>query len=99
MKYFSSPEAAFIMATKANQPVANLKVYERPEIKNHPFIPTFRKQAEVAVPMPNIPEMKMVWTPFDLAIGKVLNGTLPPEDALNEAHKKVAADVKQFREE
>jgi arabinogalactan oligomer / maltooligosaccharide transport system substrate-binding protein len=99
MKYFSSKEAAIIMATKGNQPVANLEAYEVDAVKNHPYIPVFRKQADVAVPMPNIPEMKMVWTPFDLAIGKVLNGTLKPKQALKEAQEKVSNDVKKFRGE
>lgn len=99
MKFFSGPEAAFIMATKGNQPVANLSAYEKPEVKSHPFIPIFKKQAENAVPMPNIPEMNMVWTPFDLAIGKVLNNTASPKEALDEAQKKVETSVKQFRGE
>lgn len=99
MKYFSSTEAAVIMATKGNQPVANLGAYKNEAVKNHPFIPIFRKQAESAVPMPNIPEMKMVWTPFDLAIGKVLNETMKPKAALDEAQEKVEKAIKQYRGE
>ncbi len=99
MKFFSGPEAAIIMATKGNQPVANLKAYQNKTIQKLPFIPIFRKQAEIAVPMPNIPEMKMVWTPFDLAIGKVLNSNMSPKDALDEAQKKVNESVKKFRGE
>lgn len=99
MKYFSSPEAAVIMATKADQPVANIEAYKNDAVKNHPFIPIFRKQAEVAIPMPNIPEMKMVWTPFDLAIGKVLNETKKPKEALDEAQAKALEDINKFRNE
>lgn len=99
MKFFSGPEAAIIMATKGNQPVANMEAYKNPDVQKHPFIPLFKAQAEKAIPMPNIPEMNMVWTPFDLAIGKVLNTGVAPKDALDEAQQKVEKSIKQFRGE
>lgn len=99
MKFFSGPEAAIIMATKGSQPVANLEAYKNEAVSKHPFIPLFKKQAGKAVPMPNIPEMKMVWTPFDLAIGKVLNSGVSPKEALDEAQAKVEKSIKNFRGE
>ncbi len=99
IKYFSGPEAALVFALKGNQPVANLSAYKNAKVTGHPYIPVFKAQAEHAVPMPNIPEMRMVWTPMDLAIGKVLNSGVAPKDALEEAQKKVSEDVKRFRGE
>jgi len=99
IKYFTSKEALVVMARKGGQPVANLGAYTVPEVKNHPTIPVFKLQAETAVPMPNIAEMMMVWTPFDLAIGKVLNRTAKPKEALDEAQGKVVKDIANFRKE
>ncbi|HOW44582.1 MAG TPA: extracellular solute-binding protein [Candidatus Aminicenantes bacterium] len=98
IKYFTSKEALVVMAKKGGQPVANLQAYDDPAVKNHPFIPVFKLQAETAVPMPNIAEMMMVWTPFDLAIGKVLNRTAKPKEALDEAQGKIAKDIQTFRQ-
>lgn len=99
LKYFTSKEALLVMAKKGGQPVANLQAYDDPALKNHPFIPVFKLQAETAVPMPNIAEMMMVWTPFDLAIGKVLNRTATPKEALDEAQGKIAKDIETFRQQ
>jgi arabinogalactan oligomer/maltooligosaccharide transport system substrate-binding protein len=98
LKYFSSKEALVVMAKKGGQPVANLQAYDDPGVKNGPFIPVFKLQAETAVPMPNIAEMMMVWTPFDLAIGKVLNKTAKPKEALDEAQGKIVKDIANFRQ-
>ena len=48
--------------------------------------------------MPKIAEMMMVWTPFDLAIGKVLNKTAKPKEALDEAQGKIVKDIETFRQ-
>lgn len=98
LKYFTSKEALVVMAKKGGQPVANLQAYDDPDVKNSPFIPVFKLQAETAVPMPNIAEMMMVWTPFDLAIGKVLNRTAKPKEALDEAQGKIVKDIANFRQ-
>ncbi len=98
LRYFTSKEALLVMAKKGGQPVANLQAYDDPDVKNSPFIPVFKLQAETAVPMPNIAEMMMVWTPFDLAIGKVLNRTAKPKEALDEAQAKIVKDIENFRQ-
>lgn len=98
LKYFTGKEALLVMAKKGGQPVANLQAYDDPAVKNHPFIPVFKLQAETAVAMPNIAEMMMVWTPFDLAIGKILNKTAKPKEALDEAQGKIVKDIETFRQ-
>ena len=98
MKFFTSKDSAIIMATEGRQPVANLLAYKDPRVANDPYIPVFKKQAEMSVPMPNFPEMRMVWTPFDIAIGKVLNNTATPEEALKEANEKVKKDIELYRQ-
>ncbi len=98
IKYFTGREALLVMAKKGGQPVANLQAYDDPAVKNHPFIPVFKLQAETAVAMPNIAEMMMVWTPFDLAIGKILNKTAKPKEALDEAQGKIVKDIETFRQ-
>jgi arabinogalactan oligomer/maltooligosaccharide transport system substrate-binding protein len=43
----------------------------------------------VAVPMPNLPEMTMVWSPATSAIGTIVKRAATPKAALDEAQKEV----------
>jgi arabinogalactan oligomer/maltooligosaccharide transport system substrate-binding protein len=89
MQYLVSEDAATIMATTGKQPVALKKVYEKPEIKNDPYLPKFRAQIEQSKPMPSIPQMTSVWSPATTAIAAAVNGNKTPEEALKEAQAKV----------
>jgi arabinogalactan oligomer/maltooligosaccharide transport system substrate-binding protein len=64
-------------------------VYEKPEIKNDPYLPKFRAQIEQSKPMPSIPQMTSVWSPATTAIAAAVNGNKTPEEALKEAQAKV----------
>jgi arabinogalactan oligomer / maltooligosaccharide transport system substrate-binding protein len=48
---------------------------------------------EVAVPMPNLPEMSMVWSPATSAMSKVNRGAASPRDALGVAQDTVLKSV------
>jgi arabinogalactan oligomer/maltooligosaccharide transport system substrate-binding protein len=99
IEYLTSRDAAVVMATVGKQPVVNLEAYEDPRVSGDPFLPVFMEQSKYAIPTPNIPEMRMVWTPMDIAIGKVLNGRATPAEALAEAQQKLLKDVRRYRGE
>jgi arabinogalactan oligomer/maltooligosaccharide transport system substrate-binding protein len=57
---------------------------------------SFKKQVEVAIPMPNVPEMTMVWSPATTALNKI-NAGASAKDALEVAQKAVERDVAGLR--
>ena len=57
----------------------------------------FRKQVEVSVPMPNVAEMTIMWSPATTALNKIISGTVTPREALDVAQNAVAKDVAALR--
>jgi len=58
----------------------------------------FYEIASEGVPMPSIPEMNNVWTAWSNAIELILNGKLPPQQALDEAVAQIRLAISQSRE-
>ncbi len=92
MEYLVSDEAAFIMATEGNQPVANLNVYEKPEVAGDKYLPKFKEQIKYAIPMPSIPQMTFVWSPASTAINAAVNGK-DPKDELDKAQETIIKNL------
>ena len=96
VKYVTDAEAGKVMALEGRQTPAAKAVYEDPAVKADPLLQAFRKQVEVGVPMPNLPEMTMVWAPATTALNKVNAGASPAE-ALATAQGQVVKDVAGLR--
>jgi arabinogalactan oligomer/maltooligosaccharide transport system substrate-binding protein len=94
MRFLTSDELALRRARAAHQVVANAAVYRDPSVRKDPIIMAFREQAEFARPMPATPEMRMVWTPYDLALQAVLDQGAEPKAALLKAQEQIAAYLK-----
>jgi arabinogalactan oligomer / maltooligosaccharide transport system substrate-binding protein len=95
-KYLTDAEAAKVMALEGRQCPANVAVYKDPAVAKDAILAGFRDQVEVAVPMPNLPEMTMVWSPATTAMNTVLRGT-EPKAALEAAQKQVLKDVANLK--
>jgi arabinogalactan oligomer/maltooligosaccharide transport system substrate-binding protein len=96
-KYLTDVEASKVMAVEGRQSPANKAVYSDPKVGEDPVLKAFRAQVEVAVPMPNVPEMTMVWSPATTAMNAATKKSLAPKQALDNAQKAVAQDVAQLR--
>jgi arabinogalactan oligomer/maltooligosaccharide transport system substrate-binding protein len=96
-EYLTDLPAAKVMALRGRQTPSNLKVYDDPQVAGDPLLQAFRKQVEVAVPMPNVPEMTMVWSPATTAMNTIVKKAATPKAALDEAQSKVAADIQRLR--
>lgn len=92
MKYLTSDAAARIRMRVGKQPVANAAIYQEPIAKNDPIVRAFYQQMLQAVPTPNTPEMRMVWSPMVIALSKVFRGQGTALDALKEA----LAEIQQY---
>ncbi|MBI5527588.1 MAG: ABC transporter permease subunit, partial [Deltaproteobacteria bacterium] len=86
--HITAVEGAKVRALVGRQAVATRDAYADPEISRDRRINVLRQQAEIAVPMSNLPAMRLVWEPMAGALRKVLRGAAAPEDALKEAQRQ-----------
>lgn len=96
-RYLTDLPAAKTMALRGRQTPSNLKVYDDPQVAADPILRAFRKQVEVAVPMPNLAEMTLVWSPATTAMNTIVKKSATIPAALNEAQAKVAAGIQRLR--
>ncbi len=96
-KYLTSTEAAKVLALEGRQSPANQGVYSDAQVAGDTQLKAFRQQVETAVPMPNVPEMTMVWSPATSAMNSILKKASTPKAALDSAQKAVAKDVAGLR--
>jgi len=94
--YLTSLEGARVMALKGRQTPANQEVYELPEVASDEVLSAFYAQSKTAVPMPNLAEMTMMWSPATAALGAIMRGA-EPEAALQKAQGQVATAVAGLR--
>jgi arabinogalactan oligomer/maltooligosaccharide transport system substrate-binding protein len=97
VRHLTDFEAARVMALEGRQSPALSAIYDDAAVKGDWVLAAFRKQVEVAVPMPNLPEMTMMWSPATTALNKINAGSTSPSDALGVAQKAVQKDVANLR--
>lgn len=98
VKWLTSDVAASkVMALEGRQTPANQAVYQDPQVSADRILKAFHEQVQVAVPMPNVPEMTMVWSPATTMMGAVVRHVDTPKDALTKAQQKVQKDVANLR--
>lgn len=96
-KYLTSEEAGLILAVEGRQLHTNKAIYNNPRVSGDPVLKAFREQLESAEPMPNRPEMTMVWSPATTAMNKIVKGNATVEAALREAQATIQDSVNALR--
>jgi arabinogalactan oligomer/maltooligosaccharide transport system substrate-binding protein len=96
-KYLTDLPAARVLAIEGRQTPSNKGVYSDPQVVKDTVLQAFRKQVDVAVPMPNLAEMTMVWSPATTAMNTITKKAATPQAALDAAQKKVEADIAGLR--
>jgi len=96
VKYVTDVEPGRILANEGRQSPANASVYADPKVASDPVLASFRKQVEVAVPMPNLPEMTMVWGPASTAMSSIVKGATP-KAAMDRAQQQVVQQIAGLR--
>lgn len=89
MRFLTGEKAALLRALEARQPVANKAVWTHPKVKADGLLSAFYEQQKHAHGMPGTPEMRLVWSPYDMALQKVIVSGADPKAALTEAAKEV----------
>jgi arabinogalactan oligomer/maltooligosaccharide transport system substrate-binding protein len=96
VKYLTDVESARVLALEGRFTPAVKAVYDDPAVARDAQIASFKRQVEVAVPMPNVPEMTMVWSPATTALNKI-NAGASAQGALDVAQRAVEKDVAGLR--
>lgn len=96
-KFLTDAAQGKVMALEGRQTPANKAVYDDPKVNADPILAALRKQVEVAVPMPNLPEMTMVWSPATTAMNTITKKSATPKAALDAAQAAVEKDVAGLR--
>jgi arabinogalactan oligomer/maltooligosaccharide transport system substrate-binding protein len=93
VKYLTDVPAARVLALEGRQTPANKGVYADAQVANDPILKAFRQQVDVAVPMPNLPEMSMVWSPATTAMNVIVKKAATPKAAMDQAQKEVVERI------
>jgi arabinogalactan oligomer/maltooligosaccharide transport system substrate-binding protein len=97
VKYVTDLPQAKRLALEGRQTPANKAVYDDPAVKADAVMQAFRRQVEVATPMPNLVEMTMVWTPVTTAMNTVVQKSALPKAALDVAQQEVERAIARLR--
>lgn len=90
-------DAARVLALEGRQTPANKAIYDDPAVNKDPVLEAFRAQVENARPMPNVPEMTMVWSPATTAMNLIVKKSATPKAAMAQAHKEVVERIAALR--
>ncbi len=97
VKFLTDAAAGKVMALEGRQTPANQAVYQDPKVSADPVLKAFHDQVEVAVPMPNVPEMTGMWGPATTAMSQIVRKSLTPRAALEKAQADVTKNVQGLR--
>lgn len=96
-QYATDVAAAKILALEGRQTPANAKVYDDPAVGADAILKAFKKQVDVAIPMPNLAEMTMMWSPATTAMNTVVKKSATPKAALEQAQKELVERISALR--
>jgi arabinogalactan oligomer / maltooligosaccharide transport system substrate-binding protein len=96
-KYLTDVPASKIMALEGSQSPANKLVYNDAQVKANPVLNAFRAQVDRAVPMPNVPEMTLMWSPVTTAMNSIVQRTKAPKAAFDQAQTEVTAGIAKLK--
>jgi arabinogalactan oligomer/maltooligosaccharide transport system substrate-binding protein len=97
VKFLTDVDTARIMALEGRQSPANQAVYQDPKVGADPILKAFKDQVDVAIPMPNVPEMTGMWGPATTAMSQIFRKSMTPKAALEKAQADVAKNVEGLR--
>jgi arabinogalactan oligomer/maltooligosaccharide transport system substrate-binding protein len=97
VKYVTDVPAGKILALQGRQSPANKGVYSDPQVAGDPVLKAFRQQVETGIPMPNLPEMTMIWSPATTAMNKIVKKSTTPKAALDAAQAEAVDRISKLR--
>ena len=89
----SKPEIGIALAEKASCAPANQKAYDNENVANNEMISAMKRTAETAKPMPNIPEMSVMWGPTEALLAAVNKSEEDLEPAAEKYQKEAETAI------
>lgn len=87
-------DGAVVRATVGRQVPAHKQALQDPAVASDAVLSAFARQAESTVPMPNRPEMSVLWEPANRGLRAVLRGAMSPAEAMERAQREAEAFLK-----
>lgn len=97
-KYITSHDNMLKFALETNRVVARKSVIDSQEIKSNPLISGWSQQAVYGEPMPNIPEMSVVWTAWKDSLPLMYSGKQDIQKTLDELVEVLHNKLKMMQE-
>lgn len=93
----STPEIGIALANKAGCAPANSKSYDNADVKANEMITAIQRTASTAQPMPNIPEMSVMWGPAESFLVAVNKNGEDVTKAAEQAQKAAEQAIKDMQ--
>lgn len=89
----AQPEVGTALAKEASCAPANQKSYEDEEVSSNEMIAAMKRTAETAEPMPNIPQMSVMWGPAESLLAAVNKSGEDLEQAAEQYQKEAETAI------
>ena len=97
LEEISKPEIGTMLANKFNCAPANSKSYDDADVKSNEMICAIEKTAKTAIPMPNIPQMNVVWTPAESMLVDVNKSGKNVEDVADKYQQEALDAIEDMK--
>jgi arabinogalactan oligomer/maltooligosaccharide transport system substrate-binding protein len=97
LRHLTSVESGITMALMGRQLPARKGVYKDPRVKKDPTLLHFYNQMKKGIPMENIPEMTVAWTPIAVNMNLIMKGLETPASGLAKAEATITEDIAALR--
>lgn len=93
LKALASEQVGIDLAVNANCAPANQKSYEDAQVSSNEMITAMKTTAETAQPMPNIPQMSVMWGPAESLLAAVNKSGEDVNDAADQYQKEAESAI------
>ena len=85
------------LAKDSNCAPANEKAYDDPDVAGNEMITAMKKTAQTAQPMPNIPEMSVMWGPAESLLAAVNKSGEDVDQAADKYQKEAESAISDMK--
>ena len=93
LKALAGAQVGIDLAVNANCAPANEKSYEDAQVSDNEMISAIKTTAETAQPMPNVPQMSVMWGPAESLLAAVNKSGEDVNDAADQYQKEAESAI------
>lgn len=97
LEAIASPEVGINLANESNCAPAHIKAYEDSSVAANEMIMAMKATAETAQPMPNIPQMSVMWQPTETMLAAVNKSGEDVEKVANQYQEEAITAIKDMQ--